>query len=759
MRGFFRRKKRLASALETGAEPNAESAFYSDQPITRVEEDLFDRSSFAEQIARSISAMPGVEPFVFGLSGPWGSGKTSILNLVVAKLSELEGSQKKTIVFRFSPWWFSRSDSLLLSYLREFAKIVGAEIPGELSDRLADYLEMFGFLIKPLKFVPGANLPAEALYELASSGGAALKKASRLAQNDTRALRNSIDSILTQVGRPILVLIDDIDRLLPDEVIQIFQLLKAVADFPFSRYLIAYDGSKVSEIIKRSTGMEGHELLEKIVQMPIEVPPIAGSHIRRLFFAGLERIVVGTPDYLLDATRVGNAYYDGISLFLASPRAAKRLLNVLRASYPALKGEVDFADFVVIQALRVFAPTTFRLVHDESGWFLEDTHEKPKEEKESFLARLRASSRSEHSEAAIHLLKRTFPRFETLMGGSTYGSSFDSIWSSGMRAASERHFLKYFDLGLLEGTVSNREIVEFIDHLTDSGKTDAWLRSQLPDRDSRRGRSRVGEALTALNDIARSSSRLNDDQRTHLLEALLRVGDELTSVEDEESILGMFTIKNSSRIMWVLIALAEGIHDPATREAVITDACRKGESYITILDFVRLLGVPLGLFGSTKVQKDLGLLDPEKCKALAELIIERTKEAARLGRLENIHDPLELTRLWAILGNRDEAVNWLKKTCQSDKKFLDVIRSAVGESRSWGWSDLVAKRSFQLVVENLCLFLDSRELRDRSKAFLQNDALVSQLDEKTRFGLEQVVLQIRDDGTVIKLDHSGDQDE
>ena len=284
--------------------------------------------------------MRGPEPFVFGLSGPWGSGKTSLLNMVEHELRALPESTEKVVVFRFNPWWFSGSDALLVSFLHDFAKVLGAKIKGAASKKLAKYLTAFGHLLKPAKFVPGLSIPAGPLSELVSSGGEAMREAGELASQDAAGIRRDIDRLLLARRQPVLVVVDDVDRLLPDEVIQVFRIVKAVADFPFVRYVMAYDDVKVCSTVKASTGIEGREFLEKIIQMPIELPPITQTQLNRMFLSGVDRIAAGTPEYLVDTARFGNVFHDAIASFLTSPRTVKRLLNVLRVSLSPCAGQI-----------------------------------------------------------------------------------------------------------------------------------------------------------------------------------------------------------------------------------------------------------------------------------------------------------------------------------------------------------------------------------------------------------------------------------
>ena len=81
---------------------------HSDRPINSVDEDILGRSAFIKNLAREIRGLSSEESIVIGLSGPWGSGKTSVINLVTQELRK--GSDKNclrpndVIEVRFTPW-------------------------------------------------------------------------------------------------------------------------------------------------------------------------------------------------------------------------------------------------------------------------------------------------------------------------------------------------------------------------------------------------------------------------------------------------------------------------------------------------------------------------------------------------------------------------------------------------------------------------------------------------------------------------------
>ena len=78
----------------------------SDHPIESFADDALGRASVARHIANQLALAPMDHSIVFGLYGPWGSGKTSLLNMVC---EELESADNPPIVVKFSPWNYPSS--------------------------------------------------------------------------------------------------------------------------------------------------------------------------------------------------------------------------------------------------------------------------------------------------------------------------------------------------------------------------------------------------------------------------------------------------------------------------------------------------------------------------------------------------------------------------------------------------------------------------------------------------------------------------
>ena len=125
--------------------------YYSDKPIDLEQNDRLGRNSFAKLLAKSILNLNNQDTFSVGLFGKWGSGKTSIVNMM---LHEIELNQQtlpeneKFIVIRFEPWNFSNTNQLLTQFFirlsNEFRSIQDENLTkiGEALEKYADAFEL-----------------------------------------------------------------------------------------------------------------------------------------------------------------------------------------------------------------------------------------------------------------------------------------------------------------------------------------------------------------------------------------------------------------------------------------------------------------------------------------------------------------------------------------------------------------------------------------------------------------------------------------
>ena len=327
------------------AEAN-DTVLSSDKPLAKPKDDRLAYSPFAERLAESLLAMAPADGFVVALYGAWGSGKTTIVNFIVHYLENgPEGDQP--IIVHFNPWWFSGRENLI----RAFFDQLQAALTGRLKsgwDQTRENLAQF------------AGLVSEAPIPYASTGKI-FKRFIAPKQPDTNALKQSIAEKLQKQGKHIVIVIDEIDRLTPEEIRQLFRVIKAVADFPNVLYLLAFDREMVVKALTEKQDLPGDQYLEKIVQVPIDLPLPDRTALQAMLFERLDTIFRDTPEELLVQNYWREVYLGGIDPFITTPRDVVRLVNAFRITYshPDVSGEVNAVDFIGLETLRVFHPAVY----------------------------------------------------------------------------------------------------------------------------------------------------------------------------------------------------------------------------------------------------------------------------------------------------------------------------------------------------------------------------------------------------------------
>jgi predicted KAP-like P-loop ATPase len=240
-----------------------DEALLADSPLTNPKDDRLGFAPFAENLAKSILKIETDECIVFALFGPWGSGKTTCMYFIRYYINR-RSEENRPIVIEFNPWWFSGRGELLKQFLREFLSTLGKE------KKYKKIAASIGNLLGAASVIPYAQNAAELLKLLAK-------------EESIVKLKNEIRKTLPKSNNRFLIIIDDIDRLTPEEIRSLLCVIKAIADFPRTSYLLAFDKKVVIEALDEKNKKRGEDYLEKIVQVPFDLPIPEKTRLNRLF--------------------------------------------------------------------------------------------------------------------------------------------------------------------------------------------------------------------------------------------------------------------------------------------------------------------------------------------------------------------------------------------------------------------------------------------------------------------------------------------
>lgn len=453
---------------DRGAPPEAH--FDADRPIESREQDQLGRRSFAEAIAKHILAIPAEHGFTIAVVGEWGSGKTSVLNMVAETLRDHD---EAPAVLRFNPWLFSRADDLM----RRFFSELGAQLGQGEHKALKNVAKAFAVLAEsmaPLSPVPGTNPLAKLLTALTNYW---TKPASLL------QTRNRLTRALSESGARLVVLIDDIDRLEPGEIREVMRLVRLTSDFPNLVFLLAFDRRRVAKSVGNNED-EGRQYLDKIVQVGHDVPVASKATLTKMLTDGLSELIdsrdLGEPDREVWV----RVLYEVLRPLLANPRDVKRYLYSLPVTLDAVGQELALADLLGLEAVRILRPNLFDdlkanadyLARPESeSQFLMSEDERKREAGTELAAML---DRAGDDRATLDsLLSILFPQAQEFLSSITLGSSSDQAWRRERRVASGEVLRIYLQAALDEAALKSSEVRELVDALTDENRLSRLLDS------------------------------------------------------------------------------------------------------------------------------------------------------------------------------------------------------------------------------------------------------------------------------------------
>lgn len=293
---------------------------------------------------------PERESLAVGINGPWGCGKSTFLHYLETELKKKLDKKylERYRIIHFNPWLFSGQEELQLAFLTQ---LYGELNPGEgyfkkIAQKLGESLKGLSIL----KAIPGADK----FYDGANNILESISRTSPLPQ-----IKQEINDIIQQERLAIFIIIDDIDRLQPREITEIFQLVKLNLNFNNSYFLLAYDREAVNNALSKHLKIDAERYLEKITQVDYTMPQVLSEHIKELFMEQFTRLLKSNR-IPLDMVAFDSIWeYDGLKMYFLNLRSVKRFINGLSLRLPGVKKEVNVHHFVILESIRVFDYKSF----------------------------------------------------------------------------------------------------------------------------------------------------------------------------------------------------------------------------------------------------------------------------------------------------------------------------------------------------------------------------------------------------------------
>jgi len=359
---FNKRPKKSTSSFTT------DKPFLVDSPTTK---DDFDRKTCGKILLSKILAT--VEKnrnnklntsFTINLSEEYGYGKSSFLFLLKKEAAGYVNNNQ-LIIFDYKPWLCDNPQKII----GEFFQILG--------ENLSEFLPHIGkkineYLCKLFEFYSSKNVFFFIMKDCFKGQSSILKE------------RESLKDDISQLNRPIIVLIDDVDRLHENELMMLLGLIRNTADFPNMFYVMAADNDYLKDILHVKGVKDPDTYLKKFINFELLLPANDNVLMNSIFPDEIEEIlsfylddkslITGLKKQLVSLCQDGNVF--------SNIRDMKRFLNnytfaidSLVSNNPdfSLLKDIKFTDLFAIELIKYLAEGVYKVLRDHDNLLLYST--------------------------------------------------------------------------------------------------------------------------------------------------------------------------------------------------------------------------------------------------------------------------------------------------------------------------------------------------------------------------------------------------
>lgn len=326
----------VASQNEEGENATGDKDFQGfshDNPTSQHSPDSLKK--YASIIARRLlSTKIGDQSYAIGITGEWGVGKTTFLNLLEREIVE------KAEIVHFNPWMCRSPEQVTNDFFSSLRYQLSPKY-STLSKSLKEYARSINNLTLTPHSAFGIELSLpireESLYEK----------------------KKNLSDKFSRLPRPVVVVIDDVDRLEREEVFEVLRLIRNTADLSNTIYLVAYDKEYVTTVLEEKNIKDAASYLEKIFPVEVHLPKVEDNLIWETLCEDLNIQDRKDDDPIKFIFNRFNTNDRALILnAIDNYRRAKRFarLYMLNADYmmEQYQGEIDLQDLFWVELLQMY---------------------------------------------------------------------------------------------------------------------------------------------------------------------------------------------------------------------------------------------------------------------------------------------------------------------------------------------------------------------------------------------------------------------
>ncbi len=704
--------------------------FDADRPIQKSEQDRLGRSTFAKYLARCILDHKNPESLVIGLYGGWGCGKTSVINLMLEELrygATNMFDDERPIILNFSPWSYSGQNQLLYSFFRRLSSELRNSPFLENADKIIHLLELYVSFFThqpvPKSLRPKHHFLTRLFYPQQTREETFGWEAGR----DLTLVKAELNELLRQQKHKIIIIIDNIARIDEKEINQIFQIVKSIGDYANTIYLLAMDKEIVIRSIEKIYGEGGQDYLEKVVQLPFEIPAISKQDIENILLDRLQKIVSLMPEDLWDKEYWADVYYSTLKHIFENCRDITRYVNTLSFSYSRVKDIVNPVDFFAITALEVFEPAVYKGIRDNKDLFtdlMENVYEFNQEKLVEDKTRVdEILQRSEKISRAfmLPLCIRLFPRLRSIYQTDLVFFHSESLARKFHRICSPDVFDVYFRLSLPTGSISSAEMKALLSLSKDEeGFALELLRINQDER--------IPQFLDTFDQLL--INQIEPENIAHVVSALIDSADLFP-----EGIGTLIQFDTADRIHRILHLLLRRLETSDARFHVLQKAIQKAiHSVYIIVHEIRLQEQTHLASEDTFIPLEQRDVTPEQLEALKESAVQRILYWASIGRLQEHPKLLPLLNAWREWGDEEACKRFVGQITMEDPSLLAFLLATLKYPIDQAMTKLEKNSSWEESLTNIENFISVRILEPHVKMLFE-EAGFEKLGEREQLAI------------------------
>ncbi len=285
------------------------------------------------------------ESFAVGITGEWGSGKSTFLNTIKKEIKKEDFAE----IVEFNPWLCNSPEQVTQDF---FATLINKLSPkhSTLSRDINKYAKLLNKIAKPSLSIFGIDL------DLTPS------------DDSLDELKENISKKLAKLPKKVVILIDNTDRLEGNEIFEILRLIRNTADFKNVIYIATYDKEYVTNVLNKNKIKDPDNYLEKIFQTEVHLPKVEDYELWDTLMKEIEANI--SLDYNVIKNIYSNFSFNDkelVSQILSNYRQVKRFARQFTAYLDYLNNNNLINNFHIIdlfwlELLQTYDKNTYNIL-------------------------------------------------------------------------------------------------------------------------------------------------------------------------------------------------------------------------------------------------------------------------------------------------------------------------------------------------------------------------------------------------------------